>query len=195
MPPIIVQPAKVAVQIEVPKKDNDLFQPSTYASALPGVLVAIAGFYVVHALARRRDREKRLIDTSQLVHELAGEAAAAAAEAWTATKGPKRSLAVNEARQQFQMLGLAVTRVQGVAAKIARRRSIGDCWTSRSLKGLLARHTIELKEELKNFRTTALKDPFGDPNRGPDQGVVADIHIELGNFSHALDKAVNRCLP
>lgn len=193
--PVTLATPKVEVSVVLPAQKSPLTEPATYAAGLPGVAVAIAGFLVVHWLARRRDREKRLTDLSQDVIELADKAAATASAGWVAAKGTKRQVLVNQAKQDFQTLGVAVTRISRMAERVARRSWVGDAWRHRSIGLLCRKRSINLAEELKNFRTTALHDPFDDPARGPDHEAVADIRIELGNFALALDEAVAACLP
>lgn len=184
-----------SAHVEATKVDAPLWSASTYASAVPGVVVAIAGFWVVHRLARRRDREKRVMDMSADAHELAGKAASAAIAGWTAGKGPKRKSQIDEAIHLFQILGSTVTRLRDATARVSRRKWLGACWEARSLKLLGSKHTLELSSELSAFRKLAIQDPFGDPDRGPDHDRSADIRVELGNFVYALDQAITRCLP
>jgi hypothetical protein len=162
---------------------------------VPGVVVAIVGFWVVHHLSRRRDREKRVIDMGQEIQKQALEAASAAISGWTKAKGPTRKLAVSDATQKFSALGNAVTRLQLTVPSISRRHTISESWRLKELSTLFQPTRVDLSAELLAFRKVALGDPFDDPVRSPRHDVAADIHIELNAFCFALDKSLADCLP
>lgn len=192
---VVVTIPKVEVAVEVPTNKPAYLDLSTYAAGVPGIVVAAFGFWVVHLLARHREREKRLTDSWQSILVLADKAADAAISAWLAEPGPERSQKISKAKQEFQMLGLSVTRISNLSQLVAPRNSISSAFNSRNFWLIFQRKTIDLTNRLKEFRLSALEDPLDDPDRPALPDKAPEIQRQLALFTHALDSAIFKCLP
>ena len=188
-PKIEVPPSQV--QIVHPRSEPDLLALSTYASALPGVIVAGAGFVIVHKLTKLREREKRAIDICDELRAIAMEAATIATEAWLSDANPERTQLIHKTKQQIQTLGIGATRLKRVAAGVAPRYGLVDCWTNRTLKILWHRRPVDLSLAVAKFRKSVTADPFEDPLRTADAGAAANVQLALSNMVHGIDLALD----
>lgn len=154
----------ITIQL-LPPTSSGLLQPAIYGPAIPGVIVALAGLLIAHALTKRRERRKEVAELCANLKKLADEAAIAAVNAWSAEVGEKRKEAVRDVKRRIQALGIAATQVN--------RRT---------------RHRIDVTSRVSAFRKAATKDPFEDQERPATDAAEGPILHELSAFLRELDE-------
>lgn len=152
-----------SLSIEPPQKG--WFDASIYAPTLPGIFVALAGLWVSHLLAAKRDRRKEVLDLCNSVKELLEEATKSAIEGWITDDLPKRRIAIIDTKSKIQALGIAVTTLN--------KRSVGRFVLIKRF--LEKRNSIDAIKLVADFRRTATGDPFEVPDRPASEGKIGNI--------------------
>jgi hypothetical protein len=159
---------KPVLEVVQVKDQRDLSDPSLYAPALPGLIVAILGLWVAHWLTIRRERRKDLFALCDALEKLVEEAVAASNLAWTSPAGQARIEAVHDTRWKTQKVGAAATRLL------------------RQTQGPLS-DGIDMITHAAHFRDVLTEDPFMDPGRAADPSRVAGNHGALSSFMAQLN--------
>jgi len=191
---IVVEPSRAEVKVILPARESGLGNISTYASAIPGTIVAVAGFAIVHFLTKRRERENRVVKLYDGLREQAEKAATTAISAWMWDAGASRVELVHQTKREIQALGISATRLEKASRTVGRRGSLRDCWNARSLWPLFSKRLINVRPSLVRLRQAATHDPFEDPDRAGETEPAKNIQIALANFTHSLDEQFRRCL-
>ena len=134
-----------------------------------------------HALSRRRERRKEILDLCGNLKALADEAVEAANEAWLCEGEKDRLLKIHETKGRIQTIGIAATTL--------RRRSTGRLAGLRELIG--RKQSIDVREQVALLRRAATQDPFEEPDRKPDATKLGDIALARSKIHYGLDSAFN----
>jgi hypothetical protein len=153
--------------------------PSIYAPALPGVIVAILGLWIAHRLSMRRERRSEVLRLCDAVKGAAADTVAICTKAWMAAPGDERNGLIQEAKSRLQTLG-------SMATNLRRRSGVG---TLRTVKSLFVDGpiSIDVLGEIAAMRDLATGDPFEDPTRDSDASRVNDMRAKIANIDASID--------
>lgn len=185
---VIVSAPPVNVQVHVPEKKNSLLDAGMYAPALPGIIVALFGLWAAHELAQRRDRKKAISDLSEALKKIASEASSAAIDAWLEPKAANRAAGIAATKRLLQSAGITATTLK-------RRTLARQTWAWATRKRLwplhlFERRSIDLLQEVSDFRKVAMADPFEDPKRGADATRADAINAAMSALVAKADRAL-----
>jgi hypothetical protein len=185
---VVVNPPPVNVRIQLPEKKNALADPSTYAPAAPGLLVALFGLWAAHALAQRRDRKKAIYDLCETLKKLADEASAAAVLAWLENDSALRVSSIASTKRLLQSTGITATTLKRrtLARQTWARPRKFSIWPLR----VFERRSIDLIREVAALRSVTMSDPFEDPNRNSDGSRVDRINAAVSMLYASVDRAL-----
>lgn len=153
---------------------SDWLEPILYAPAVPGIIVALIGLWISHALTRRRERRKEILELCDFVKGKAEAAVDASTEAWLNAPGEHRLHKVEAAKHRIQSLGISVTNLKNRSRK-GYWHSIVCLFKERPL-------AINVSSNVASLRRIVTDDPFEDPNRAPDKAratLVSVVATEL----------------
>lgn len=155
---------------------NSWLNPELYLPAIPGVLVALAGLWIAHCLARSRERRKEISDRCDTLRDSAELAAECALAAWACPKGNKRKEKIQKTKRKLQIVGT-------IATDLARRSK------SRLRPG------VDLAQEVTAFRRATTADPFEDPTRTGTHQRDGDVNNALANLLTAITTRFSQRCP
>lgn len=179
------------VYIQQPQKDHALADLTTYAPAIPGVVVALLGLFASHKLSQWRDRDKAVIDLANDLKQTAEDAAAIAVDAWLDSNPGTRLIKVHNAKHKIQALGIGATNL-ALRSEQHGRLVFNDLnWKERlGKRSFFARRRVHVLKEVSSFRRAADADPFEDPTRGADSSRITKITKSLGNLTSKIDRSL-----
>ena len=153
--------------IQLTNQSHGWTEPSIYAPALQGVMVALVGLWIAHRLAWRRERRTEILQHKKALQDLLSEVETICAAAWLAEPGPDRIANIKLAKARLQDAGVKATDLnrktkQGIAG--ALRSTFADRPMS-----------INVIYEIAQLRDVATGDPFEEPMRPIDDSHIDDI--------------------
>lgn len=181
--PLTIQvPASASGQsftIHFEPKAQDWRDPALYAPAIPGVIVALLGVWLVHRLTLQRDRRKEIVELCNATKDAAATAEAACIAGWLSTVGDERTAAILEAKGKLQALGIAATHLQHRTCQGAIR-AIRSVFSGMDM-------SINVINEVAALRSVATDDPFEDAQRPPDASKGFSISTAAGALTDKIN--------
>lgn len=141
--------------------------PSIYAPALPGVLVALVGLWIAHRLAWKRERRKEILQHKNVLQDVLTEVEAICNSAWLADPGAERMAKIKLAKSRLQDAGVTATDLNRKTAQ-GLMGALRSLFSDRPM-------SINLIYEIAQLRDVATADPFEDPARPSDASRIDDI--------------------